>query len=160
MRQTKLKFLWLLISLIFPLGIYGEKTTLVVELANGKTEIYNLSEKPVLSMYGTKLKVETNMVETSYERTNITKFYFADAATGISDSKSTTFEFSQTADDEFSLSNVSEDLIVTVYDISGRQFGNSVTRVGENVVVSLNSCPKGIYIIKIGNIQNIKVIRK
>lgn len=160
MRQTTLKLLWLLISLIFPLGIYGEETTLVVELANGKTEIYNLSEKPVLSMYGTKLKVETNMFETSYERTNITKFYFADAATSISDSKSTTFEFSQTADNEFSLLNVSEDLIVTVYDIPGRQFGNSVTRVGENVVVSLNSCPKGIYIIKIGNKQNIKVIRK
>lgn len=66
MRQTTLKLLWLLISLIFPLGIYGEETTLVVELANGKTEIYNLSEKPVLSMYGTKLKVETNMFETSY----------------------------------------------------------------------------------------------
>lgn len=160
MRQTKLKFLWLLISLTFPLGIYGEGKTLVVELANGKTEIYNLSEKPVLSLSGTKLKVETNMVETSYARINITKFYFVDAVTGISDSKNMSFEFSQTADDEFTLSNVSEELVVSVYDISGRQFGNSVTRNGENVVVSLNSCPKGIYIIKVGNKQNIKVIRK
>ena len=156
----KLIFLWLLISLAFPLGIYGEGKTLVIELANGKTEVYNLSEKPVLSMSGTKLKVETIMVETSYARTNITKFYFVDAATSIHDSKKTTFEFSQTADDEFTFSNVSEDLVVTVYDISGRQFGNSVMRIGGNVVVSLNSCPKGIYIIKVGNKQNIKVIRK
>lgn len=160
MRQTKIKILWLLISLIFPLGIYGEGKTLVIELTNGKTEIYNLSERPVLSMNGSKLKVETNMVETSYERTYITKFYFTDASTGISDSKSTSFVFSQTGDDEFTLSNVSDNLIVTVYDISGKQFNNSVMRIGENVVVSLDSCPKGIYIIKVGNKQNIKVIRK
>ena len=160
MRQAKVFFIWLLISLIFLFIIYGEGITLVIELANGKTEIYNLSEKPVLSMNGSKLKVETNMVETSYERTYITKFYFTDAATGISDSKSTSFEFSQTGDDEFTLSNVSENLIVTVYDISGKQIVNSVTRNGENVIVSLNSCPKGIYIIKVGNKQNIKVIRK
>lgn len=160
MRQTKMKLLWLLISLIFPLGIYGEGKTLVVELVNGKTEIYNLSEKPVLSVNGSKLKVETNMIETSYERAYITKFYFTDAATDISDSKGTIYKFSQTADDTYIMSNVSEKLTVTVYDISGKQFDNSVTRIGDNIVVTLNNCPKGIYIIKVGNKQNIKVIRK
>ena len=160
MRHKKMKLLWLLISLTFPLGVFGEGATLVVELANGTKEVYRLSDKPVLSMTGTKLKVESNIVETSYERTDITKFYFADEATSVLELENTIFDFSKTADDEYMLSNVSENFTVTVYDISGRLFDKSVTRLGDSIVVSLNNCPKGLYIIKLGNKQNIKVIRK
>ena len=125
-RQTKLKLIGLLTALLLTMTASGQVTTLVIELVNGQTASYTLAEKPVLTMQGTKLTIATSMVETSYERTSVARFYFSESATGIVNTEARQLTYTQTAADEFVVSDISAAEQVTVYDLSGKQYVSAV----------------------------------
>lgn len=146
-------------ALMILLGIHAAETSLVVELTNGQKVYYKLIEKPVLTMSDSKIRIESNMVETGYERSNVTRFYFTNEDTGIKGVTMESFMFTQTADDEFIISNVGSERII-VSNLSGHIYTNCVKKSGSDAVVSLRGCTKGVYIIKIGNLQSIKITKK
>ena len=48
---------------------------------------------------------------------------------------------------------------VGIYDLSGRKLPSNVQRLGEGISVSLQSLPRGTYIIRLNN-KSIKVLKK
>lgn len=146
-------------AVLLSLSASAAETTLVVELVNGQQAYYKLQEKPVLTMSGTKVRIESNMVEVGYERSNVKKFYFTNEDTAIKDVKMDDVVFTQTSDDEMVISNVGKEYVV-VCDVAGHIISDCVSKNGDSVTISLGNSKKGVYIIKVGNKQTIKITKK
>lgn len=135
---------------------------LVIKFKEGKTVSYCLADKPEITFYAGKLNVVSNYVAmNSYDRSAIENFYFTEMANDIDD----------VAQDEMRIvyrdnNNVliyglpSGDNQINVYDSNARLVSVEVTNMEEYVSVSLSSQSKGVYIIKIGKNQSIKVLKK
>lgn len=154
------KILFLLSALMLPLLLLAEESTLVVELSNGNKSYFKLKEKPIVRMSDGKVFIESKMVETSFSTSNVSKFYFSSEETAVEDIVRDDFLFTQSGDNQYVISNIEEKEHVIVCDSAGRLYNRCVSLNGNEAQISLEGCPKGIYIIKVGNKQTIKVVRK
>lgn len=162
MKATRLKILLMLAVLLLSLGNRAEETTLVVKKKNGDITYYKLQERPILSFWGSELKIE-NKTTTIYERSEILKFYFEKLpGAGIEDVRENedALIIAQTDNGKWVISNLADNENIIVSDIAGRLYNGLVSKNGSDAVIDLISCPKGIYIIKVGNNQSIKITRK
>lgn len=160
--KRKLTILFMLAALLLPLGILAASSTLVVELKDGKQAYFILSEKPVLTTFGSRMNIESETVKTSYERSDVLRMYFADESVGINDieKEENNVVFTQTEPNRLTISNLSEKDRIILSNLAGRLYNDCVSRHGKDAIVDLGSCPKGIYVIKIGNKQTIKITKK
>lgn len=160
--NRKLTFLLMQAALLLPLGIFAANSTLVVELKNGKHAYFILSEKPILTPHGSMVKIESENVMASYERSDVMRMYFADESVGVDDieKERNSIVFTQTEPYRLTISNLSEKDEIIVSNLAGRLYSGCVSRHGTDAIVDLGSCPKGVYIIKIGNKQTIKMTKK
>lgn len=149
----------LLAALLLPMSAMAANTTLVVELTNGQTANYLLQEKPVLTMEGTQLIIKTEAVQTGYERDLVKRFYFTGESTGVKELSKNALVYRQTDADHLEISGMSLDDRIIVYNTAGVQMG-SVSRNSDKAVISLRGLQRGIYLVKIGNSQTIKFVRK
>ena len=149
-----------LAALMMPLSVLAAGTTLVIELNSGQTASFELKDKPVLTMEGTQLKIVTETVQASYERSNVKEFHFTSEGAGIEQvTAKGAMAFCQTDADHLEISGLAAGEHITVSDMGGRQIG-AVSRSGNKAVVSLSGQQKGIYLIKVGKSQTIKFIKK
>lgn len=160
--KRKVTILLMLMYALLPVSTLAAGSTLVVELKNGKQAYFFLSEKPVLTTYGSQVNIESETVKTSYERTDVLRMYFADESVGVDDieKKENNIVFTQTEPNRLTISNLSEKDEIIVSNLAGRLYSGCVSRNGTDAIVDLGSCPKGVYIIKIGNKQTIKMTKK
>ena len=162
-KRTKKKVLFLLLTLLMPFSSWASGSILVLELDNGSDVVFKLLEKPVLTFVEGKLEISSQTFSTkSYNRSNIKKFYFSEDHDGLDELETSenTIIFKQTDDNRLVISNCPDSDRIMVSDLSGRLYNGSVSRNGSEAIVDLSNCPKGIYIIKIGNMQTIKISRK
>lgn len=152
--------MFLLSGLMLPLLLLAEESTLVVELSNGNKSYFKLQEKPIVRMSDGRVYIESNMVETGFLTSNVVKFYFSSDETAVEDIARDDFLFTQSGNNQYNISNIYERYQIIVCDSAGRLFNSCVSLNGNEAQISLEGCPEGIYIIKVGNKQNIKVIRK
>ena len=141
----------------------GERNTLVLEMKDGQDYRFSLKEKPVLTMPGGKVKIETSEVTASYDLQNVVRFYFTSDGSGDTAIREITNEqvgFTQTTDNRLIISNLSEKDRVIVCGLNGQLYNHCISHRGRDAEVNLNSCPKGLYIIKIGKNQSIKIAKK
>lgn len=158
--MIRIRLLMLLLAAMLPLAGIHAGSVLVVELNGGSTERFALQDKPELTMSGTKLVVKSTAVEKSYERSAVRSFYFEDSGTGIEELKDNTISYRQTGVNQFLISGLSVDERVTVNNLSGQLFNQTVSQNGDEAFVNLSECPKGVYIIKIGKNNTIKIIKR
>lgn len=149
----------LLTALLLPLSAMATESTLVVELTSGETANYLLQEKPVLTFDGTQLTITTEAVQTGYERALVKRFYFIGDFTGIKETAKNAVVYKQTDADHLEISGLSANDRIIIYNMSGVQVG-SVSRESDKAVVSLSGVQRGIYLVKVGNIQTIKFVKK
>ena len=157
--KKKLKLFVLLIALVYPCSVIRSSSTLVLKLSDGKIETFNLQEKPVITMPGEKLKIITSFLETTYERKNVLKLYF-DVGTDVDALAQDALFFTQMTDGKLVVTNIKENNRIIVSDLSGHLYSNCVVRNNNEATVCLESCPKGVYLIKIDNLKTIKIIKK
>lgn len=150
----------LLLAAMLPLAGIHAGSVLVVELNGGSTERFALQDKPELTMSDTKLVVKSTAVEKSYERSAVRSFYFEDSGTGIEELKDNTISYRQTGVNLFQISGLSIDERVAVSSLSGQLFNQAVSQNESEALVDLSECPKGVYIIKIGKKQTIKITKR
>ena len=152
----------MLVSTLLPTGTLAANSTLVVELKDGKQAYFILSEKPVLTTSGSQMRIESESVEISYERSDVLRMYFADESVGVDDIETDedNVVFTQTGTNRLAISNLSEKDRIIVSNLAGRLYNDCVSRNGTDAIVDLDGCPKGVYIIKIGNKQTIKMTKK
>ena len=150
---------FILAALLLPMTAMAANTTLVVELTNGQTANYLLQDKPVLTMEGSQLTIKTGTVQTSYERSLVKCFFFTGESSGVKEMLKGTLVYKQTDADHLEISGLSQSDRIAIYNTSGVQVG-SVSRDSDKAVVSLSGLQRGIYLVKIGERQTIKFVRK
>lgn len=154
------KIIFLLSALMLPLLLQAEESTLVVELSNGNKSYFKLQEKPIVRMSDGRVYVESNRVETSFLISNVAKFFFSSEGTAVDDIARDDFLFTQSGDNQYTISNIQEREQIIVSDSAGRLYNRCISVSGNEVLISLEGCPKGIYVIKVGNKQTIKIIKR
>ena len=159
MKRVKLRALLALIAIFLPQSHLRAGSVLVMELTTGQTEKFVLQDKPELTMTGTKVTIKSLTLQTSYERSNVSKFYFVDA-TAIKEIRENTVTYRQTAQNQLTVSGLTAQDVIIVSSLAGHVISDCVERTDDEAIIELNGCPKGIYIIKIGHKQTIKIAKK
>ena len=150
---------FLLAFLMLPMTMLATDTSLVVELTNGQTANYLLQDKPTLTMDGTQLKIATATVQASYERAEVKRFYFTTESTSVNEIVKNAMVYRQIDANHLEISGLSGDERITVCDMAGRTVG-AISQTNGTALISLNRHPSGVYLIKVGNSQTIKFIKK
>lgn len=150
---------FLLAFLMLPMTMLATDTSLVVELTNGQTANYLLQDKPTLTVAGTQLKIATATVQASYERAEVKKFYFTTESTRVNKIVKNALVYRQTDANNLEISGLSGDERITVCDMAGRTMG-TVSQTNGAALISLSGHQSGVYLIKVGNSQTIKFIKK
>jgi len=159
-RILKQKVLLLALAMLLPLFARGAETALVVELISGEKYSFKLLEMPLVTVPDENLIIDSKTTYVAILRKNVSRFYFAVEKTAIGTTKEDDFHITQMTKDCLTISGISEKDRVIVCDLTGRLYQDSAIRNGANVVIDLSNCPKGVYIIKIGNKQTIKIGKK
>ena len=81
MNKVRKKILLLLVAILFPLCQSRAGSVLIIEKKAGQLEEFKLIEEPVLTLEGSRLLIKSNTIETSYDRSEINRFYFAESTT-------------------------------------------------------------------------------
>lgn len=111
-------------------------------------------------MADAQLNIATATVQTSYQRSDVKRFYFIEGdLNGIENVRPDKILFSQTDADHMEISGLSGKERITLYDTAGHQL-STVNATGDKAVISLSGHKKGVYLIKVGNSQTIKFLKK
>lgn len=133
-----------------------------VELKDGTSNDYLLEDRPQINFDNNDVVFLCKNISTSYNRENVLNFVFLDVnETGIQQLKAgdTRFNYSVEAR-QVTIEGDLGSAEIKVYSISGQQFNPEISRSSNQVMIYLASLPSGCYIIKIGNKQSIKIIKK
>ena len=115
---------------------------MVVSFNSGEHVDFVVSEKPQITFDGDKFCVKTSSSTFEYNRSDIVDFHFEETETGIE-----------------SLEYVGSETI-TVYDMSGHQVATLRGESPKAAKILIDTFNPGMYIIKIGNKQTIKYLKK
>ena len=141
-----MKQLLLIFLLAFlPLGVSAEDTKshrMVVSFKSGEHVEFIVSEKPLITLDGNKFCVTTSSSTFDYNRSDIADFHFEETETDIE-----TLEY------------VGNEMI-TIYNMSGHQVATLRGESKKKKKILIDTFNPGMYIIKIGNKQTIKYLKK
>lgn len=156
------KFACILILML--LGIahcFASDEMLVVLKTDGSTMSYVLSSKPELTFQDGSMQIASNSETTSVALSDIDNFHFAEAPTAISNVSENEMRIVRSCNDELRIYGANVDASdVQVFDVSGKRVNASCSQINGGISVSLQSCPKGISLIKINNRSTIKIVKK
>lgn len=151
------KLVFSLLMLIFSVvSANAESTVLNLEMKDGTTHSFLLSDMPTITMADDKLTVTTKSATVSYALYDVKQYKFG-VPTGISP---------VTKDKQYSLSG--EELIfndvksvngIAAFSVGGERVNVDAVVQNGKAVISLSALPSGIYIIKVNGII-VKIQRK
>lgn len=160
MLHVKYKILLVVLAMIMPFCYMNASTNLVVELQNGEKVYFALYEEPELTMSGGSVTIRTPFVVIYYECSDISGIYFTDITTNVEKVKDMEVKFTQIGVNKYSIISDSLREKVLVNNIMGYSYNECVSINNDETIVNLSPCPKGIYIIKIGNKKSIKITKR
>lgn len=155
-----MKRLFSLLALLclFPAISVMAEHVLVIELQNGTTQSFVLSKKPVVTFNGTKLYVNSQDASFDEDRSNIKDFHFV-LYDAIGDLEENEIRFVRLGTNVQIQGLTESDKPICVLDMAGRITSAAINVNGTQAEIVLERLPKGVYIIKLGNKQSIKVTR-
>ena len=145
--------------LLTPCGLQAQTsaTALRIELKDGTTATFQLSDKPELSFAGDTLRIVSSDTEACWPLADVAEYTFVDMTDGIGAALADGLVFRRQSGDEIMLEGVRSGN-ATLHDIQGRLM-LTVAPIDGTVRLSLHALPTGIYIIN-ANHQNIKIVKK
>jgi len=131
----------------------GLPNTLVVKLLSGETAGYLLADKPKLTFEGTRLVIKSDSYEAAYELSQLESYYFRNTETDGIDVSDISWKGPEVDGDRLSFSGLEAGTAVRVYSMAGVAVAS--TKVGKDgcAVVLLSDIPKGVYVVKYGNVS-------
>ena len=137
-------------------------SALVLQFKSGKTLSYYLADKPEITFTANKLNIVSDYVTmSSFERSSIEDFHFAEIASDVEEIQKEEIRIVYNDNAHVYIYGLPfVDNHVSVCDVNGKNVPAEVTKQNESIVVSLNSCSAGIYIISINNSKSIKIRKK
>lgn len=152
-NMRKLTFLFLLFTLSGLLKLRAE-SCLVLQLRDGHTLSYVLSEKPIITFEEDKLMLKSDYAGAVFELANIENFHFDDTENGIRALSANERRFSY-VEGVITVEGTQDSVILT--DLAGHPL--HTTRQGQTFTYDLSNQPKGTYLIRIGH-ESIKLYNK
>ena len=126
---------------------FAASNALRVELTDGTTSTFVLSEKPKVTFSGSQMNIATADASASFERADVKAMNFTDAS-GIADVKGDS-DFLYKYDGE---TFEAPGLEISVYSIDGKLSAGGLDSV------SLSDLPSGVYAVKAGD-RTIKILK-
>ena len=142
-----------------------DKNALVIKLNNGTENAFILSEKPTLLIQDDKMLV-TGVVEVTYMRSEISKFYFEEISSddpriineGIESIGKDNIPFRYVDGENIRISGQKDKTTVSVASLDGKKISTQTSNGTGSVNISLGNQPKGIYVISFGD-RSVKIRR-
>lgn len=145
--------------------VYAEEqkpNALIVKLNNGSENAFVLSEKPTIQIQDNKMLV-SGVVEVTYLRSNISKFYFQEISSddpriisGIETVKKDNVTFSYLDGENVRITGLKKNTVVSVYTLDGKNISTQKSDGSDSITISLKNLPNGVYIISYNN-RSIKI---
>lgn len=162
MKQMLVLIMGMLMSTIL---CAQDKNALVIKLNNGTENAYILSEKPTLLIQDDKMLV-TGVVEVTYMRSEISKFYFEEISSddpriiddGIESIGEDNITFSYVDGENIRISGLKDKTTVSVASLDGKKISTQKSSGTGSVTISLGNQPQGVYVISFGN-RSVKIKR-
>ncbi len=143
----------------------GEYTTLVVEMNDGSSVNYILSQKPQISMGDQIVRITTgdNGMEVTYPDAQVKRFSFS------------AFDPVKIEETELSpkvlkvrymdgqcvvISGTEATDHIALYTLNGQQISNGISIADGQTTIDIASLPKGVYIINVSNKQSFKILKR
>ncbi|MCI6823559.1 MAG: T9SS type A sorting domain-containing protein [Bacteroidales bacterium] len=138
------------------------QSELVVQLADGSTTVYALSQQPVVAFEGDNLVITAGNANATFARAEVTQFFFRPVGTGIGKVSSGDLErrVRFAAPDLIVVSGIAEDDALRVVTVEGRTAAATIDRTAGIANISLAGLPTGVYILKINQTDTIKIFKK
>ena len=139
-------------------------SVLVLQLKNGDIRTFYLMEKPEIILKGDSLLVHSSNTSVSYLRSTVEDFHFVDSSDfedSIDEVEKDELRFVYQNTEEVSIYGLKQsDNPIKVYDINGRQCQVQISYQESSANISLGTLNIGVYIIRIGNRQSIKITKR
>lgn len=138
------------------------QSELVVQLADGSTTVYALSQQPVVAFEGDNLVITAGDANATFARAEVEQFFFRPVGTGISKVSSGGLErrVRFAAPNLIAVSGIAEDDALRVVTVEGRTAAATIDRAADIANISLAGLPTGVYILKINQTDTIKIFKK
>ena len=138
------------------------QSELVVQLADGSTTVYALSQQPVVAFEGDNLVITAGNANATFARAEVTQFFFRPVGTGIGKVSSGDLErrVRFAAPDLIVVSGIAEDDALRVVTVEGRTAAATIDRTAGIANISLAGLSTGVYILKINQTDTIKIFKK
>lgn len=144
----KEQFLYLLLLiLMMPIMVKAQNQTLVLWHANGSTTDVDLYTEPKVTFTDTKLLINSTILDMEYAAEDIVRFTYKSKGAGIDDLQEN-IDYSE-QDGCLIFHNISSAGCVAVFRIDGICIPVHLTVEGGDVVLSLSTLSRGVYIIRI-----------
>ena len=148
--------------LTMTVGLWAQNTTqrLVVWQKNGEKVYFDLAEEPKTTFRGGLLIITTNLLETSYQLSNIQRYTHEGVDMDIDAIASTSRDLmvSQSKAGVI-LRNVPKGTPVRLYDPAGRLLETKTSNGASSIQFSLEGRPHGVYIVNM-NDQTFKITKR
>lgn len=143
MKKNFLLVLMLCLSSFLPLRA---ESCLIVQLRNGNTESFLLSQKPEITFNEGEMQIRSTQAEAAFSITEILDFHFADETAGIPEIEANEQRIT-IAHGIVNIDGVNGQ--VSLCDISGKML---LTYPAQgNAHLDLNQFPKGVYLLSVGH---------
>lgn len=138
------------------------QSELVVQLADGSTTVYALSQQPVVAFEGDNLVITAGDANATFARAEVEQFFFRPVGTGIGKVSSGGLErrVRFAAPDLIVVSGIAEGDALRVVSVEGRTAAATIDRTAGIANISLAGLPTGVYILKINQTDTIKIFKK
>lgn len=131
---------------------------LVLKFSGGGTAEFKLSTKPEITFSADKLKVTSEAVETEYDRTEVTEFVFTSGTSSVGNASAGKLTLTYTDNESVSVTGTKAS-VAELYSTGGNLLSRQSVS-GGSVTVSLQGYAPGVFILKLGNEQTFKIIKK
>lgn len=143
--------------------VFAEETTvhLNVDLRNGGTDTFLLSEKPEITFSGTSCVIICSNINATYDMADITRAYFTEKSSGLNERQGEGVSIDLTDPSTALISGLTPGAPVTLYGIDGTLI-LTATADGEGFArVPLdNLASDTVYVVSINSTKNIKLYKK
>lgn len=153
------KIIYLLLLFFFPAQLFaGDVGTLVVNLRDGTSASFALSDKPRITFSGASMSIVSAGSDAEFVRTDVKNYVFNDLATSIDNALEG--EATVLADAcGVTLSGLPCGTPVAVYSVGGQCVARDSADNDGRCTLSFGDLPRGIYIINY-NSTTIKYLKK
>lgn len=121
--------------------------TLVLWHADGSTTDVELLTQPKVLFENGKVLITSTVLDMEYPKESIVRFTFKGTTSYIKDSKKEADYSNENG--RLVFHGIKQTEKVAVYKVNGIRVPVQLTRIGEDIVLSLSQIPKGIYLLSV-----------